>query len=224
MRNDRKLTFIILILAAILTLETGYIIGKNNADKKQEETVKPKTETSKPKGLVSPGMGIMAGTQPLMRGDMEMWDPYAEMQKMQRAMNRMFNESYHNAKLHGESGVANGVMTFDPAIDVRENDKEYLVTIDLPGVNKDTIKINANSNSITIEGERSVESEQKGPDGSVHVSERGYGSFLRTIPFAQKIKPGDIKAETSEGVAMIRVPKEIDDTKQSEDNVQVTIK
>lgn len=98
--------------------------------------------------------------------------------------------------------------SFDPAIDVKEQDDSYIVIVDLPGVSKDTINISTHPNSVTISGERSFEKEQQDDSTGFYRAERSFGSFKRKIPLMERILPSQVTAETTEGVLVIKLPKE----------------
>jgi HSP20 family molecular chaperone IbpA len=62
--------------------------------------------------------------------------------------------------------------------DVIETDSNYAIKVDVPGIQKENIKINMQNNVITIKGERKDENEKD--QGTWHVSERSYGAFTRS--------------------------------------------
>jgi len=89
-------------------------------------------------------------------------------------------------------------------IDVRENEKEYIVEAELPGVKKDEINVAINEGRLTISVKREEKLEDEGKN-YIH-KERHYASMTRNIFLADASDEG-IKAKLEEGVLNITVPK-----------------
>jgi HSP20 family protein len=91
---------------------------------------------------------------------------------------------------------------FTPMLDVRETDEEYLVLVDLPGVNSDEVTIEVSDQVLSISGSRApVET------GEAQLSERPHGSFVRTLTLPQGVDEEKIVANYSDGVLELHVPK-----------------
>ena len=69
---------------------------------------------------------------------------------MQREINRMFNNMFRGS----EEGEDYTLASWTPAVDIAEHDDEYTVKVELPGVNKDDVKITVESNMLTVRGEK----------------------------------------------------------------------
>jgi len=94
---------------------------------------------------------------------------------------------------------------FTPLLDVRETDDEYLVLVDLPGVKSDDVTIEVSDRVLSISGSRvPVET------GEPQLSERPYGSFVRTLTLPQGVDDEKIAANYSDGVLELHVPKPIE--------------
>ena len=129
---------------------------------------------------------------------MNRWDPLREMINMQERMTRLADRAFREAVFHRRS-------TWKPAVDVLETPDEYIVRIDLPGVNKEEINIEIKASRLTIQGERRIEAEPR--IAAYHSIERETGYFERSF-----VLPGDVDAEQAEaryqdGVLVIVVPK-----------------
>jgi HSP20 family protein len=131
---------------------------------------------------------------------MTRWDPIREMMTLRRAMDRMFEDPFFNQQGEWEQQVS-----WNLAVDVAENQDEYLVKASLPGINPDDIEITYNNNILTIRGEIKEEEERKGE--TYHLRERRFGSFNRTLSLPTPIKPDAIEARYDAGVLTLRVPK-----------------
>lgn len=89
--------------------------------------------------------------------------------------------------------------------EVEETDREILVRVEVPGMDKEDCRITIEGGMLYVSGEKRFERETH--DSTYHVMERAYGSFQRTIPL-----PGDVDADNAEaiyrnGVLSIRLPK-----------------
>ena len=90
-------------------------------------------------------------------------------------------------------------------LDMKENDKEYLIKVDLPGVNKDKIDISIDNNLLTISSERSNEKDETNED--FHFSERFYGKISRSVTIPKNVDVENISANYVDGVLNISLLK-----------------
>ena len=120
---------------------------------------------------------------------------------MQREINRMFNNMFRGS----EDGEDYALTSWTPAVDIAEQDNEYTVKVELPGVNKDDVKITVESNMLTVRGEKKQEKETK--KENYHRVERSYGSFQRSFTLPTAIVSDKIDAAYKDGILTVRVPK-----------------
>jgi HSP20 family protein len=139
----------------------------------------------------------------LFRSNIDLWntDPFTRMAQMQREMDRTFRDLQKEA-----SGPGDWTQTMAmPSIEIKEVDGHYLVSMDIPGMKKEDIKIELNGNQLTISGERKEEKEES-KKGKFH-SERFYGSFARTFTLPDDIKTEDVATEYKDGVLRLAIPR-----------------
>jgi HSP20 family protein len=98
------------------------------------------------------------------------------------------------------------VTKFAPRIEVSENDKGYVISAELPGLNKEDIQVTLDGSVLTIKGEKKEEQENK-KDG-YYYSERVYGSFARSLELPSDADPAKLKASFKNGVLRIEVEKQ----------------
>jgi HSP20 family protein len=99
-----------------------------------------------------------------------------------------------------------GPMTeWRPDANISKLDNEYLIKADLPGVKKEDVKIALQNGVLTITGERKFEKEAKGED-RIRV-ESYYGSFERSFELPDDVDEQSIKAETTDGVLCVHLPR-----------------
>lgn len=91
-----------------------------------------------------------------------------------------------------------------PRIDVFERDNRLVTQVDLPGVEKEDVKVEVTNGYLSIFGERKAEKEDK--KDNVYRCERSYGSFYRAVPLPEGAKLEDVRATFSNGVLEVSVP------------------
>ena len=94
---------------------------------------------------------------------------------------------------------------FGPAVDVAESDKEYRVSVELPGMTRDDIEVTISEGRLVVTGEKKREHKEEGED-YLRV-ERSYGSFHRTIPLPASVDQSAVEASFKGGVLTVRLPK-----------------
>jgi HSP20 family protein len=127
------------------------------------------------------------------------WDPFAEMQSlfgplMPRSLGLM-------SRLSGDGET----LEWSPSADISENDREYLIRAELPGVRKEDVKVSLSDGMITIEGERKQEKDEK--TEKFHRVERLYGSFSRRFSVPEHIKADAVRSDYKDGVLCVHIPK-----------------
>ena len=92
-----------------------------------------------------------------------------------------------------------------PAVDVVENDNEFVVNAELPGMKKDDIKITFENNYLNLSGEKKSGKEIR--DENYHQLERSYGKFSRSVAIPSGVMLDKIHAEYEQGVLSVHIPK-----------------
>ena len=126
------------------------------------------------------------------------WDPFQEMITLRNAVDRLFDSTY------GTSSTGQPV-TWGLALDVIEQEDEFLVKASIPGINPDDLEITFTDNVLTIKGETKAEEEVK--EGNYHLRERRYGSFARSISLGSRITADKIQANYENGILTLHLPK-----------------
>ena len=103
-----------------------------------------------------------------------------------------------------------------PPINVFKQGDDVLAIIELPGVSKSDLQIEAKENSIRIFGKKAVDYPE---EASLHRRERVSGDFDRTLSFPLQIDPDRIKAEYRDGILALFLPRAESDKPR---NIQIT--
>jgi len=125
------------------------------------------------------------------------WNPYRNLVSLPREINRFFN--------HLGLDVLSTDTVWSPAVDITETEDGYEVKAEIPGMNKDEIKINYENDMLTLYGERNHEKEEK--NKNFHRIERRYGKFQRSFYLPNHVKAEGIKANYKDGVLTVNIPK-----------------
>ena len=116
-------------------------------------------------------------------------------------MDQLFEEFFRSAQSGGESGAAQ----WSPAVDISEDQDNYLVKAEIPGMQIEQIDLEIEDNVLAIKGERKFEQAEQGED--YHFVERSYGSFYRRFTLPKNVDSAGIRAEYKAGVLEITIPK-----------------
>ncbi len=128
------------------------------------------------------------------------YDPWADLQKLQNEINDLFDVGprSENAGLFDRS--------VSPSVDIIESEHDFSIICELPGLEQKDIDLSITSNIITIKGEKKGKNEVK-EKGKLYKKESWSGSFQRTLSMPESIDSEKIKAELSNGILTINVPK-----------------
>jgi HSP20 family protein len=129
------------------------------------------------------------------------WEPFRDTGDFFRSMSRPMYGRWPS--MFGEDITTK--FEWSPAVDIKEFEKEYLVTAELPGLSREDVKVTLEDSVLTIEGERRQEKELK--DERIHRTERFYGGFCRSFTLPDDAKAEGIRAESKNGVLSVHVPK-----------------
>jgi HSP20 family protein len=97
--------------------------------------------------------------------------------------------------------------SFNPAVDIVEQDNAYLVKAELPGVSPENIDVQVENDVLTLRGERKHESEET--RGGYRRVERSYGSFSRSFVLPKGTNVEGIEAQVESGVLTVTIPKPV---------------
>jgi HSP20 family protein len=126
------------------------------------------------------------------------WEPLKEIEEL-------FGRSWPRPALRSDQLM--GMGDWNPRVDISENDGQYLVKADIPGVAKEDIKITVDNDILTIQGERKQEKEEESKH--FHRVERFYGSFIRSFTLPDDADAAALKAAAQEGQLTVTIPKKV---------------
>ena len=126
--------------------------------------------------------------------------PGRNIHSMKKQFERMYDEF-----VHGEEGQEE-MFDLYPAVNVEDAEKNYIFTIELPGVKKEDVKIVFQDNKLIISGEKREDSDVNKRQFSRR--EREFGEFYRKFSVSSGVKESKISADFSEGLLIVKLPKD----------------
>lgn len=99
---------------------------------------------------------------------------------------------------------------FMPKIEVQDNENNYLVSAELPGIKEEDLDISFENETLILQGEKKNETKREGK--GYYRSEMSYGSFYRAIPLARDVNPDKISATFTNGILKVKIDKNLSPT------------
>jgi HSP20 family protein len=127
---------------------------------------------------------------------MHRMDPWREMRRLRREINRLFNE------------FTPTTYNF-PAMNIWNDSEKAVVTSEIPGIEKNDLKISVLGKSLTISGNRKPAELKE--NETCHRQERFHGKFSRTIELPFEVEPEKVSAKYKNGVLTITLPRKEED-------------
>ena len=116
------------------------------------------------------------------------WNPFGEMESL-----------FDNPRWRATSGP------WAPQVDISEDDDKFLISAEIPGVDKKDIKVHLENGTLTISGERKFEDEEK--RDNYHRVERSYGSFCRHFTVPTIVDREKVEATMDRGILKVALHK-----------------
>lgn len=130
--------------------------------------------------------------------------PFGALQRLQQDVGR-FAEGFWQ-------GSPEEPLVWQPAVDIYEEGKQWVVKADIPGVEPKDIDVQVTDDGLKIAAE--TVSEEKTEDKGYYRSERRFGAFRRFIPLPAEVDPERVKANFRNGVLEVRMPKSESSTRR----------
>lgn len=130
------------------------------------------------------------------------WNPFREMEELNERLGHFFGRAPIGTRGNNEHLA---VADWAPAVDIKEDEKEFLITAELPGVAKENVKVSVDNGILTLQGERRLEKDEK--NEKYHRVERSYGSFTRSFTLPEGTDGTKVSADHKDGVLSVHVPK-----------------
>lgn len=117
------------------------------------------------------------------------WDPFAQMRLMEHQMKRLISSS---------------MPDINPREDIKQMEDAYIISMDIPGMDKDKIDVELKNGMLIISGERKSESTEDKPN-KYHRQERFFGHFYRAMALPKDAKADAVEAKYENGVLTVKI-------------------
>ena len=122
---------------------------------------------------------------------------FREMNQMQRVMERLFDDPAARPRASSEPALWNA------SCELTEDKDAFTARFEIPGVNKDQIKVELHDNQLTIRAERKIEKK----DDKKHYSEFSYGSYMRSFTLPSPVSDEKVSAGYENGILTVTMAK-----------------
>ena len=146
-------------------------------------------------------------TNNIMTNALTRWDPFREMEDLHSRLSTILSRPSNQRGNSEGNRESLTVAEWAPLVDITEDDKEYLINIEIPGIRKEDVKVAVENGVLAITGERKLEKEEKDKKTKYHRIERAYGTFVRTFTMPDDGDPTKVAAEFRDGMLTVRIPK-----------------
>ena len=123
-------------------------------------------------------------------------DPFEALFAIQRALDARRTSDWMGSRTTGSGSF--------PPINIFQQNDDFVAIVELPGVDKNDLAIEAKENTIRISGQKAIRYDE---GASIHRRERVYGVFDRTLSVPVQIDPDGVKAEYRDGVLALFIPR-----------------
>jgi HSP20 family protein len=117
-------------------------------------------------------------------------------------LNRILDEAFGGFPFQDQGTITS---TWFAPTDVSEDESSLQISMELPGVESDDVRLSLENNILTIRGEKRQRSEEN--NERIHRFERTYGMFERTFALPNTVDPDKIEARYENGILLVRIPK-----------------
>lgn len=128
------------------------------------------------------------------------WTPLRELEDVQNVISNALEDFFQ-----GGRDVQAISRAWLPAVDIEERDKDYVFSLEVPGMERDQVRVELQNGTIMISGERKEEKDEKRKNYLRH--EQSYGAFRRSFSLPADAASEGLKATYKNGILKIMVPR-----------------
>ena len=120
-----------------------------------------------------------------------------------RTLSRVFDRNFERFLA---AAVSDGNDARNPALDVVESDKAYTVKLDIPGVNKEDVKVSVDGRKVTVQA-KNEKTDERAEGEQLVYRERSSVSYARSFTLATEVDQTEAAAKLENGVLTLTLPK-----------------
>jgi HSP20 family protein len=180
------------------------MMAKNKGNQQQEELREPtenRGESDQRTSLAQSRNDQQTGLSRRTDAPAVFTNPFSLMRRFGEDMEQLLDEfGFGRAMPRGFGQIA----AWAPQVEVHQRDNQLVIRADLPGINKNNVKVELRDDSVVLRGER--QEERKEENEGFYRTERSYGSFYREIPLPPDVDTSQATATFRDGVLEITMP------------------
>jgi len=206
-KKNNSVLFVIVGLLTILVVAEGlFLLHLSQKNSEMASLIKQESRRT-----VDGAKKLTA--QPFARSGFFQYDPFHELQRMHEEIDRFMNGVLQNGYVPqpvsslAPAAVIPPVPTLSPNADYEETADSIILHFDMPGLDKDKIKVRVENGMLTVEGERKSEKQSGDASGGFYSSEVQYGSYSRSMSLPPNVDGDRVEASYDKGVLTLVFPK-----------------
>lgn len=133
------------------------------------------------------------------------WSPWMGLADMKAELERVMAEAARKGR--APSAMSEKAYFWAPAADVLETQDAFVITVELPGVEREDVAVEVKTRTLWVYGERRFVKVCEG-EGVYHSLERSYGPFARRFALPKGVDRAEVSAVFKNGILEITLPKE----------------
>ncbi len=178
------------------------------AEKPNQATASTKNAAGGPSERPTPPVPVAAAANPIMalRGEIDrLFDDFSSgFPRFDWARDLFDISPFHRPETRPRP-LTPSFSAESPAANISESEKQFVITVDLPGMTEDDVEVAIDGDVLTVKGERSAESEEQ--DKDFRVVERHFGSFRRGFRLPEVVDQNKVAAKFTNGVLTLTLAK-----------------
>ncbi|MGD9504667.1 MAG: Hsp20/alpha crystallin family protein [Syntrophobacteraceae bacterium] len=144
--------------------------------------------------------------------------PYNPVARFHDEIDRMFESFFRGFGFPSVGGGEGGPLAaagawLKPTVDVAAGEKEYTISVELPGVDEKDVQLELSEDTLIVKGEKKQEKEEK--DKGFYRMERSYGSFQRVLSLPDDADREGVSAAYKNGVLKVTIPRKAEPKKEA---------
>lgn len=191
--KNKIIISILVTLAGILIFENAYLLGRHKKEEAQN--------ASHVQDWPFPAETLVENNLPVIY-EISSWDPFAEMNRMQERMNRIFENNFSG--MPSLQNIHENKISTGSSISFSNNGSAYVVKVGMPGLTKNDINIQVKGRQLIITGENRKNKTKKGKNS--YSQESSYGNFLSNFMLPEDAQTSRITSDYKDGVLIITIP------------------
>ncbi len=215
-KNNNVLFMVVGLLAVLVVAEGLFLLHLSQKNNELSDLIKQesrRTVNGAKSLLDSPFLNSKKSAQPFARSGFFQYDPFRELQRMHEEIDRFMNGVLQSGYVPqpvsslAPAAVMAPVPTLSPNADYEETEDSITLHFDMPGLDKDKIKVRVENGMLTVEGERKSEKQTGDASGGFYSSEVQYGSYSRSMSLPPNVDGDKVEASYDKGVLTLIFPK-----------------